>query len=86
MLGHQNPHVTLKTYADLFDTDLDKVSAALDTARQKSMSKAGSKAGPADAEADVIRPSTSVYVSGDVAVAKGFEPYSAVQVRASHPV
>jgi len=32
MLGHENPLVTLRTYADLFDTDLDKVSAALDTA------------------------------------------------------
>lgn len=25
MLGHENPQVTLKTYADLFETDLDKV-------------------------------------------------------------
>lgn len=41
MLGHENPQVTLKTYADLFDTDLDKVSDALDTARRKSVSKRG---------------------------------------------
>lgn len=41
MLGHENPQVTLRTYADLFDTDLDKVSAALDTARRKSVSKRG---------------------------------------------
>ncbi|PND54439.1 site-specific integrase [Mycobacterium sp. ENV421] len=39
MLGHENPQVTLRTYADLFDTDLDAVSAALDTARRKSVSK-----------------------------------------------
>ncbi len=35
--------MTLKTYADLFDTDLDKVSDALDTARRKSVSKRGPK-------------------------------------------
>ncbi|BCI55707.1 site-specific integrase [Mycolicibacterium litorale] len=43
MLGHENPQVTLKTYADLFDTDLDKVSNALDVARRKSVSKRGPK-------------------------------------------
>lgn len=41
MLGHQNPQVTLRTYADLFDTDLDEVSAALETAHRKSVSKRG---------------------------------------------
>ena len=43
MLGHENPQVTLRTYADLFDADLDKVSAALDVARRKSVSKRGPK-------------------------------------------
>ena len=43
MLGHENPQVTLKTYADLFDTDLDKVSDALDTAHRKSVSERGPK-------------------------------------------
>jgi len=43
MLGHENPTVTLKTYADLFDADLDTVSAALDAARRKSVSKRGPK-------------------------------------------
>lgn len=41
MLGHENPQVTLKTYADLFDTDLDKVSEALAAARRQSVSKRG---------------------------------------------
>jgi hypothetical protein len=41
MLGHENPQLTLKTYADLFDTDLDKVSDALNRARRKSVSKRG---------------------------------------------
>jgi integrase len=31
MLGHQSAKVTLDTYADLFDTDLDAVAVALDT-------------------------------------------------------
>jgi integrase len=31
MLGHADPSVTLRVYADLFDTDLDAVAAALDT-------------------------------------------------------
>jgi integrase len=30
MLGHKDPSVTLRVYADLFDTDLDAVAAALD--------------------------------------------------------
>lgn len=40
MLGHENPTMTLTTYADLFDSDLDKVGAALDRAWKKSASKA----------------------------------------------
>jgi integrase len=43
MLGHENPQVTLKTYADLFDTDLDKVGKALDAARREIVSKRGPK-------------------------------------------
>lgn len=43
MLGHENPTVTLRTYADLFDADLDTVSAALDVAHRKSVSKRGPK-------------------------------------------
>ena len=43
MLGHENPQVTLRTYADLFDTDLDKVSTALDTAHRRIVSKRGPK-------------------------------------------
>ena len=31
MLGHSDPSVTLRVYADLFDTDLDAVAIALDT-------------------------------------------------------
>jgi hypothetical protein len=31
MLGHTDPSVTLRVYADVFDTDLDAVAAALDT-------------------------------------------------------
>jgi integrase len=43
MLGHENPTVTLRTYADLFDADLDTVSAALDVAHRKSVSKRSPK-------------------------------------------
>ena len=32
MLGHKSAKVTLDTYSDLFDTDLDAIAAALDTA------------------------------------------------------
>jgi hypothetical protein len=31
MLGHKDPSVTLRIYADLFDTDLDAVAATLHT-------------------------------------------------------
>jgi hypothetical protein len=30
MLGHSDPSVTLRVYADLFDADLDAVALALD--------------------------------------------------------
>lgn len=39
MLGHENPQLTLRTYADLFDADLDKVGTSLDAAHRKSVSK-----------------------------------------------
>ena len=32
MLGHKDPSVTLRVYADLFDTDLDAVAITLDSA------------------------------------------------------
>ena len=41
MLGHQSAKVTLDTYADLFDTDLDAVAAAIDTKCAQSVLKAG---------------------------------------------
>jgi len=31
MLGHKDPSITLKTYADLFDSDLDAVAVKMDT-------------------------------------------------------
>lgn len=43
MLGHENPQVTLRTYAALFDADLDTVANKLDSARRKSVSKRGPK-------------------------------------------
>jgi hypothetical protein len=30
MLGHEDPSLTLKTYADLFDSDLDALAHVLD--------------------------------------------------------
>jgi hypothetical protein len=41
MLGHENPQVTLRVYAELFDTDLDTVSDALDVARRTSVAERG---------------------------------------------
>jgi integrase len=35
MLGHASAAMTLDTYADLFDDDLDNVAAALDEARSR---------------------------------------------------
>jgi integrase len=34
MLGHAKPSITLDVYADLFDTDLDKVAEALHNQRE----------------------------------------------------
>jgi integrase len=39
MLGHTSAKVTLDTYADLFDSDLDAVAAALDLKRAHSVPK-----------------------------------------------
>lgn len=38
MLGHESAALTLDTYADLFDSDLDDVAAAMDRARERSRS------------------------------------------------
>lgn len=35
MLGHASAAMTLDVYADLFDDDVDTVSAALDAARSR---------------------------------------------------
>jgi len=35
MLGHKSAKVTLDTYSDLFDADLDAVATAFDRARDK---------------------------------------------------
>ena len=35
MLGHRSAALTLDTYADLFDTDLDTVSERIGEAREK---------------------------------------------------
>lgn len=37
MLGHESPKMTLETYADLFDSDLDALADVLDTARAKAL-------------------------------------------------
>ena len=39
MLGHSDPSVTLRVYADLFDTDLDAVAVALDAKCAQSVPK-----------------------------------------------
>jgi integrase len=40
MLGHTSAKITLDTYADLFDADLDAVAAALDLKCAQSVPKA----------------------------------------------
>jgi site-specific recombinase XerD len=42
MLGNTDLSVTLSVYADLFDTDLDAVVAALDTQCAQNVAKVGS--------------------------------------------
>lgn len=39
MLGHADPSVTLRVYADLFDTDLDQVAIRLDAAARETVIK-----------------------------------------------
>lgn len=51
MLGHADPSITLKTYADLFDSDLDDVATRLDASRIAYLV-------PTDSAAKVSDPST----------------------------
>jgi integrase len=44
MLGHKSAKITLDTYADLFDTDLDAVASALDLKCAHSVPTAGQSA------------------------------------------
>ena len=37
MVGHKDPSVTLRIYADLFDSDLDQVATKLDAVRAKAI-------------------------------------------------
>jgi hypothetical protein len=47
MLGHKDPSVTLRVYADLFDTDLDAVAVTLHTAySRKNVGKMWADSGP----------------------------------------
>lgn len=39
MLGHESPKMTLETYADLFDTDLDALAQVLDQARTAALER-----------------------------------------------
>ncbi|WP_231975964.1 site-specific integrase [Mycobacterium sp. E2462] len=39
MLGHESPKMTLETYADLFDTDLDALAQVLDDARTAALKR-----------------------------------------------
>lgn len=39
MLGHEDPSITLTTYADLFDTDLDALADVLGTGRTKALAQ-----------------------------------------------
>jgi integrase len=41
MLGHKDPSVTLRVYADLFDTDLDAVAERLDSGWQPASREKG---------------------------------------------
>jgi integrase len=56
MLGHTSAKVTLDTYADLFDTDLDAVAEALDSKCAHSVPKRC----PGAANVSPDRPLTSV--------------------------
>jgi hypothetical protein len=56
MLGHSDPSVTLRVYADLFDTDLDAVALALDSKCAQSVPKRR----PGSSEKALRRPLTSI--------------------------
>lgn len=46
MLGHASAAMTLDTYADLFDNDLDDVATALDRARGEAAAAPGQEPRP----------------------------------------
>ena len=70
MHGHTSAEVTLDTYSDLFDTDLDSVADALDLKCAHCVRIAR----PAAAALALEKLPTCVNRRGAVAVAEGFEP------------
>ncbi len=52
MLGHKSAAMTLDTYADLFDDDLNAVAPALDKARKLALKKAAKRARTRDSAAE----------------------------------
>lgn len=69
MLGHSSAAMTLDTYADLFDDDLDAVALALDSAQVESrpadrsiLGEQGNTAKTDEAAgAELIRPTTASF-------------------------
>ncbi len=74
MLGHASAAMTLDTYADLFDDDLDAVGEALDKAAAASVAKMWPDGRPAVPTPPKIVPLTCRSRSGEVAETEGFEP------------
>ncbi|APA97155.1 hypothetical protein NS506_03099 [Nocardia seriolae] len=51
MLGHSDPSITLKLYANLFDTDLGRVAVAIDKAYSPAPCRNPAKAENAETKA-----------------------------------
>lgn len=78
MLGHENPQMTLRTYADLFDTDFRHGERGAGHGPAEKCVQTGSTPRPTAPESDVIGPSTWRFRRMTVAVAEGFEPSDGV--------
>ena len=53
MLGHEDPSLTLRTYADLFDSDLDALADVLDQHRTAALRPSNANGGSESEEENV---------------------------------
>jgi integrase-like protein len=85
MLGHKSAKITLDTYADLFDDDLDDVASTLHARHSPKCAQNALTEHPQRSAADVKTPFTCADGRGEMVRAEGLEPSSSLEHRHLKP-